>query len=113
MRELALLTFLCLLVGCGRAPDSARFKEAKSLIAANCAGCHQVPGVARAHGRVGPSLAGIAHQQIIAGHFVNSPLMLARWIAYPQVLLPGDAMPQTGITLEQAQSIATYLYSLD
>ncbi len=113
MRELALLVVALTLAACGRASNGAQFNEAKRLIAANCAGCHQVPGVASARGRVGPSLAGIAHQQIIAGHFVNSPLMLAHWIAHPQLLLPGDAMPETGISEEQAQSIATYLYSLD
>jgi cytochrome c len=113
MRELAITVVLCALAACGASVRDAQFKEAQRLIATNCAGCHQVPGVPSARGRVGPSLAGIAHQQIIAGHFVNSPQTLARWIAYPQVLLPGDAMPDTGITEEQARRIATYLYSLD
>jgi cytochrome c1 len=113
MRKLALLLVAGTLGACGSSSDGAQFKEAKRLIAENCAGCHQVPGVAAARGRVGPSLAGIGHQQIIAGHFVNTPLMLAHWIAHPQLLLPGDAMPETGLTEEQAQSIATYLYSLD
>jgi cytochrome c1 len=113
MRKLALLLVACTLAACGSASDGAQFNEAKRLIAENCAGCHQVPGVATARGRVGPSLAGIGRQQIIAGHFGNSPLMLAHWIAHPQLLLPGNAMPDTGLTEQQAQSIATYLYSLD
>jgi cytochrome c2 len=48
---------------------------------------------------------------IIAGHFVNTPDNLARWISQPQELLPGDVMPDTGVTYEQARLIATYLYS--
>ena len=89
----------------------ARLMEARTLIADHCGACHRVPGVPGTNGRVGPSLADIGTQMIIAGHFVNTPDNLARWIADPQELLPGDAMPDTGVTYEQARSIAYYLYS--
>ena len=60
---------------------------------------------------MGPSLDGIGRQLIIAGHFVNSPDNLARWISDPQAMLPGDVMPNTGVTYEQGRLIAFYLYS--
>jgi len=106
------LTFL-LLAGLGGCGHGGRHAEARSLIAERCASCHVVPGVAKASGRVGPSLAGIAGQQIIAGHFANDRLNLARWIAHPQRMLPGDAMPETGLTDRQALAIADYLATLD
>ncbi len=72
-----------------------------------------MPGVSGANGRVGPPLTGIAHRQIIAGHFANTPENLASWIEHPQQMLPGDAMPEMGLSHEQAQTIATYLYTLE
>lgn len=98
---------------CGGSHQQSRLVEARMLLASDCGACHRVPGVAGANGRVGPSLAGIARQQIIAGHFANTPEALAGWIEHPQQLLPGDAMPEMGLSHEQAQIIATYLYTLD
>ena len=87
--------------------------QAKMLIAARCGGCHVVPGVRTAKGRVGPSLAGFARQQIIAGRYPNTPTTLMRWLTDPQAMQPGGAMPSTGLTPSQAKVIAGYLYTLD
>jgi cytochrome c len=92
---------------------AAQLARAKTLIAANCNACHMVPGVSGANGRVGPPLAGIASRQIIAGHFANTPDNLANWIEHPQRMLPADAMPEMGLSHEEAQTIATYLYTLE
>lgn len=94
-------------------PSRAEMREAKALIGANCGACHVVPGIARAKGRVGPSLAQISRQQIIAGHFANTPDDLTRWIEHPQSMLPGDAMPETGLSHEQVLKIVDYLYTVD
>jgi cytochrome c2 len=114
MRGLILMGAL-LVVGCHHGHHwqarQARISEAKTLIADHCGTCHRVPGVAGTQGRVGPSLEDIGQQIIIAGHFVNTPDNLARWISAPQELLPGDVMPDTGVTYEQARLIASYLYS--
>jgi cytochrome c len=101
------------LTACRGSSQEQQLRAARLLIASNCGACHLVPGVAAANGRVGPSLAGIARQQIIAGHFANTPATLADWIEHPQQLLPGDAMPEMGLSREQAQIITTYLYTLD
>jgi cytochrome c len=112
MRGLIPVLVLASLAACGGHQEH-RLAEAKMLLASDCGACHRVPGIAGANGRVGPSLAGIARQQIIAGHFANTPEALAGWIEHPQQLLPGDAMPDMGLSHEQAQTIATYLYTLD
>ena len=107
MRLVIAAAAACLLAGCQQQ------NETTALIAERCGACHIVPGVAGAVGRVGPSLAGIGRQQIIAGHFPNSRPALIAWISRPQSLLPGDAMPDTGLTPEQAEAVADYLYTLD
>jgi cytochrome c len=106
--------FLLLLGGCGASPaGDARAREARALIAAHCGTCHVVPGVRTATGTVGPPLAGLARRQVIAGHFANSRSNLINWIAHPQEMSPGNAMPDTGVDARQSAIIADYLYSLD
>jgi cytochrome c1 len=105
----ALLPF-ALLAGCS---GGGGHDEAKALIAAHCAACHIVPGVGAANGRVGPPLAGIGQRQVIAGFFPNSRPNLVRWIGHSQDMLPGNAMPNSGLTPRQAAAVADYLYTLD
>jgi cytochrome c2 len=112
MRRLIAAAIAASLCGCSGAVGDSYMPEAKALIAAHCAACHQVPGVAFARGRVGPSLADVGRQQIIAGYFANSPEVLTRWIEHPQELLPGNAMPDMGLSHEQARTIADYLYTV-
>lgn len=100
------------LAGC-RAQAGDQFADARQLISARCGSCHRVPGVPGATGRVGPSLDGIGRQQIIAGYFPNSRDNMIGWISHPHRLLPGNAMPDTGLTPDQASRIADYLYTLD
>jgi cytochrome c2 len=88
-------------------------REARALIVANCVACHRVPSIAGANGRVGPSLDGISRQQILAGHFSNSPEAMTAWIEHPQHLLPGDAMPETGLSHDQVTKIVDYLYTME
>ena len=109
MRSLILIAVVLLLAACGEDPHA----QAKRLIAQNCAACHTVPGVTGANGRVGPSLAGIARQQIIAGYFANTPDTLTHWIESPQEMLPGNAMPDMRLSHQQADEIASYLYTLE
>ena len=105
MRLVILAAFL--VAGCQAQPEAA------GLIAARCGACHTVPGVAGANGRVGPSLAGISRQQVLAGHFPNNRANMVRWITHAQAMLPGDAMPDTGLTPTEAEAVADYLYTLD
>lgn len=76
-----------------------------------CHACHEIPGVRGPGGRVGPSLAGLPQRRYLAGELSNTPRNLVTWIMAPQSLRPGSAMPDLGVTLEEAQHIAAYLYA--
>lgn len=77
-----------------------------------CNGCHLIPGVTGADVHVGPPLAGIARQQLIAGAIANTPDNMARWLRSPQSIDPLTAMPDLGITQRDARDMAAYLATL-
>jgi cytochrome c len=77
-----------------------------------CGSCHTIPGLQNADGMVGPSLAHFARRTIVAGILPNTPPMLVKWIRYPQEVVPGNAMPDGGLSDAQARDIAAYLYTL-
>ncbi|KLK93656.1 hypothetical protein AA309_08215 [Microvirga vignae] len=77
-----------------------------------CAGCHTIPGVPRAQGRVGPTLKGFAARVYIGGVATNSPDKLIQWIENPRSIDPNTAMPITGISRAEARHVAAYLYTL-
>ena len=105
-----MLLALLPLAACGQPRGHA---EARALIASRCAACHSVPGVGRAYGQVGPSLAGIAKREYIAGKLPNTPANLRRFLEHPQSVEPGGAMPELGLTAQQSAVIADYLYTLN
>jgi cytochrome c1 len=113
MCRLTALLAAVLLAACGNRGELHRLHHAKRLIADHCAACHEVPGVAVATGRVGPSLAHIASQQIIAGYFANNPDVMTQWVEHPQKLLPGNAMPEMALSPGDVSSIVDYLYTLE
>jgi cytochrome c2 len=77
-----------------------------------CAGCHTIPGVPGAQGKVGPSLQGFAARVYIGGVATNSPDTLVQWIENPRAIDPKTAMPVTGISRAEARHVAAYLYTL-
>ncbi|WP_243369218.1 c-type cytochrome [Microvirga solisilvae] len=77
-----------------------------------CAGCHTIPGVPGAQGKVGPTLEGFAARVYIGGVAANSPDTLIQWIEDPKSIDPKTAMPVTGISRREARHVAAYLYSL-
>jgi cytochrome c2 len=77
-----------------------------------CAGCHTIPGVPGAQGKVGPSLQGFAARVYIGGVATNNPNALIQWIENPRLIDPKTAMPMTGISRAEARHVAAYLYTL-
>ncbi len=77
-----------------------------------CGQCHLIPGVDRADGAVGPPLTGIARRIYIAGVLRNSPDNMAEWIQHPQAIVPGNVMPDMGVSHDDARDIAAYLDTL-
>ncbi len=78
-----------------------------------CGGCHQIDGVPGAAGRVGPPLNAFSKQVYVAGVLPNTRADLVRWILDPQVIQPGTAMPDMGVSEQQARDMAAYLHGLD
>ena len=76
-----------------------------------CGTCHTIVGLPGAKGLVGPELDGTAFHAIIAGRLENNPANLERWIMDPQGVSPGTAMPNLGVTQEEARDIAAFLYT--
>ena len=77
-----------------------------------CHTCHVIPGVRNANSLAGPPLTAWAERSYIAGKLPNEPIHLIEWIRFPQQIEPGTAMPDMGVTAEDAHHMAAYLYTL-
>ena len=77
-----------------------------------CASCHTIPGVRGADSLVGPPLTKVAARTYVAGVLTNTPDNMIRWIKDPPGVDPLTAMPNLGVTDEDARDIASYLYTL-
>jgi cytochrome c len=94
-------------------PVNGNARHGKELIRAyGCGACHIVPGIYNARGLVGPPLNYFSARTIIAGELPNTPENLVRWLENPQAVEPATAMPDLGLTEDQAYDIAAYLYTL-
>lgn len=82
------------------------------IVSYGCGACHTIPGIYTARGVVGPPLMFFSRRTMIAGEIPNSPDNLVRWLKDPKAVEPGTAMPKLGLTQEQAQDVAAYLYTL-
>lgn len=77
-----------------------------------CGSCHEIPGVVDADGQAGPPLTHFARRTLIAGVLPNTPSNLVLWLKTPQTVVPGNAMPNMGLSDGQAKDVATYLYTI-
>ena len=77
-----------------------------------CASCHTIPGIPEADSLVGPPLTNIASRTYVGGVLTNTPDNMIRWIQNPQGVDALTAMPNLGVTEEDARDIAGYLYTL-
>lgn len=78
-----------------------------------CGACHTIPGIEGARGVVGPPLSFWSRRSYIAGNLPNSPPNLVRWIRDADAVEPGTAMPDLGLSEQQARDVAAYLYTLN
>ena len=77
-----------------------------------CPSCHDIPKVSGPKGMVGPPLTNIGSRQVIAGRFPNTPTNMISYLKNPQAADPVNAMPNLGLTEQQARDIAAFLYTL-
>jgi mono/diheme cytochrome c family protein len=76
-----------------------------------CGGCHTIPGIPGADGKVGGPLTDLRERVYIGGVATNTPDNLIRWIVSPQQFSANSAMPATGISEAEARHLAAYLYA--
>ena len=101
-----------------RAPRTAQaaatVERGRALLAQyQCGTCHAIPGVPSSRGQVAQPLDGWRHRSYIAGRLPNREEVLARWITAPQALVPGTQMPSMGVSPQDAQAMAGYLFTLE
>jgi cytochrome c1 len=100
--------------------DPQQQQGVKVILQYGCGGCHTIPNIPGAAGTIGPNegrtadLSPIGQRNPIAGGAVQntSEADLAKWIQNPSALKPGTAMPNLGLSQEQAAAAAAYLYTL-
>jgi cytochrome c2 len=107
MSRLTAILLLTALSACHRAGEDEL--QAKALMATKCSACHVIPGIATAHGHVGPSLTGISDRALLAGTIPNTPDNLRAFLLHPQKSAPGGAMPELSLTPHQADVIGREL----
>lgn len=76
-----------------------------------CGACHVIPGINGAAGLVGPPLFSFARRTYVAGEVANTPDNLVRWVMNPQSVEPHTAMPNLGLSEQQARDVAAFLYT--
>jgi cytochrome c1 len=82
------------------------------IVKYRCGACHTIPGIYDANGRVGPPLMWFAQRSFIGGELPNSQENLVRWLLDPKAVEPGTAMPDLGLSEQDARDVAAYLYTL-
>ena len=95
-------------VATGGSADQGR----ATIVAYGCGKCHTIPGIRSANGVFGPPLVSLARRSYIAGNFPNTPDNLMHWVMSPQAMKPKTAMPELGLSEQQARDVAAYLYTL-
>ena len=93
-----------------RAADAQR--GARALPQYACSACHTIPGITSSSPNVGPPLAGIGGRSLIAGKLANTPDNMVRWLRHTHEVDPLTAMPEMGVSEQDARDIAAYLAAL-
>jgi cytochrome c2 len=84
----------------------------RSLVRSNgCTGCHEIPEVAGANATVGPPLSSIS-RRVYVGGALNTPDNLIQWLRNPRSIDPMAAMPNVGLSEQEARDVAAFLYTL-
>ncbi|MDB5444743.1 MAG: hypothetical protein JWQ97_60, partial [Phenylobacterium sp.] len=100
-------------IASARDPASQEAIEGKQVfISKACVMCHRVQGT-DAGATTGPDLTHLMSRgHIAAGALPNGRGELEAWIADPQGIKPGTAMPRVGLTSDELTAVTTYLETL-
>jgi mono/diheme cytochrome c family protein len=103
---------------CGPAADAAPLRVADAKRGARalhqyaCSACHTIPGITGSSPNVGPPLTGMGGRSLIAGKLANTPDNMVRWLRHTHEVDPLTAMPEMGVSEQDARDIAAYLAAL-
>ncbi|HEY2595383.1 MAG TPA: c-type cytochrome [Chloroflexota bacterium] len=104
--------------------DPAAVQQGMTVIEQHrCGGCHIIPGIPNANGNLGPDLSAhgdvppVSDRGMIATYPNgavpnNSPDDMAAWLVNPNALKPGTAMPNLGLSQDDANAAAAYMYAI-
>jgi len=107
------MALLPMLAACSSDHPTGDLSAGAALITKlGCGACHGIPGIVDAAGLVGPPLDHIASRQFIAGVLRNTPDNMVQWLRFPQRVVPGNAMPDLGISEADARQLTAYLETL-
>ena len=82
------------------------------FISKGCINCHAVQGV-NTYNRTGPDLSHIGSRtSIAAGMLPNTRENMIEWLRYTDTVKPGVAMPNLGLSQEEAESLTAYMQTL-
>ena len=76
-----------------------------------CPTCHTIPGVP-GDANVGPPLDRVGSRVYLGGVLVNTPANMQKWLKDPPAVDPRTAMPNVGLSDDDARDVAAYLYTL-
>lgn len=94
----------------GGNPEAGR----KRLMMRTCGSCHVIPGVLRADGSRGPSLARwSARQTFLDGRYQNTPENVEKWLDQPSHRKPGTNMPDMNLSPDESRDMTAYLFSIN
>lgn len=120
MKKATLALFLLVSVGChrGEKPAAAQATGGGNVDAGKaaiekygCNACHIIPGVEGQRGMAGPSLDHLKSRPLLSGKLPNNPETLTKWMQNPPAMDPQTAMPNLGVTPDDARDITAYLYA--
>lgn len=93
-------------------PNTTQQTRGQALVEYRCGLCHRVRGT-DAGAVTAPDLTHvISRRTLAAGTLLNNPGNLAGWIQNPQVLKPGNQMPNQNLSAQQLSDTVAYLETL-
>ncbi|MFL6585091.1 MAG: c-type cytochrome [Chthoniobacterales bacterium] len=120
MKPLLLIAGAMLLVSCGPSSGSKQWAADSTggnpdagksqILRYGCAACHTIDGVS-SEAVVGPPLTRMASRSYLAGNLANNAANMVRFIQHPRQVHNDTAMPEMGVTEQDARDIAAYLYT--
>jgi cytochrome c oxidase subunit 2 len=96
-----------------RPPTGAEAQRGKQLfLTEGCADCHQIRGTP-ARGQVGPDLTHVASRTTLAsGTIPNDRFHMMEWLSDPQLVKPGNKMPELQLSASDFSALVAYLEEL-